>query len=240
MWSARAYPVDLRSGAPRESGAGRTADLFGSRATSSKSCIRRGRPQWRPRSSPSSRSTSAGSGRSQCCASSAADERVTEDRRSSATMTFGALPLAVFLSAGVSPIAMQLLDANGDLKRLPEFVDCLLTSDPPLTCASAIVEQVVFTPKHLDALLTSHHLVPECRVGRTIVAAEVAESTALLEALLADWLDFFFEPSPPGFVLFADHDEYTTLFAGVGTLRRRVGALKQKGFVEVSNYVRQL
>ena len=41
-------------------------------------------------------------------------------------------------------------------------------------------------------------------------------------------------------VLFADHDEYTTLFAGVGTLRRRVGALKQQGFVEVSNYVRHL
>jgi len=174
-------------------------------------------------------------------------------------MTFGALPLAVLLSGGVSPTAMQLLDANGDLQRLrrsvaafdqrtfrtpldrlPEFVDCVLASDPPLACASAIVEQVVFTPKHLDALLTSHDLVLKCHVGHTIVAADGAESTALLEALLADWLDFFFEPSPPGFVLFADHDEYTTLFAGVGTLRRRVGALKQKGFVEVSNYVRQL
>jgi hypothetical protein len=174
-------------------------------------------------------------------------------------MTFGALPLAVFLSAGVSPTAVQLLDANGELKRLrrnvaafeqrtfrtprdrlPYFVDCLLTSDPPLACASAIVEQVVFTPKHLDALLTSHDLVLTCHVGRTIVAADGAESSALLEALLADWLDFFFEPSPAGFVLFADHDEYTTLFAGVGTLRRRVGALREKGFVEVSNYMRQL
>src|SRR5207247_2491160 len=66
-------------------------------------------------------------------------------------MTFGALPLAVCVSAGVSPIAMQLLDANGELQRLrrsvvafeqrtfrtpleglPDFVDCLLTSDPPL------------------------------------------------------------------------------------------------------------
>ncbi len=154
---------------------------------------------------------------------------------------------------------MQLLDANGEIKRLrrsvaafeqrtfrtpldrlPDFVDCLLTSDPPIACASAIVEGVVFTPKHLDALLTSHHLVPEYHVGRTIVAADGAESSALLEALLADWLDFFFEPSPAGSVLFADHDEYTTLFAGAGTLRRRAGALKQKGFVEVSNYVRQL
>jgi hypothetical protein len=126
------------------------------------------------------------------------------------------------------------------LDRLPDFVECLLTSDPPLACASAIVKQVVFTPKHLDALLTSHHLVLEYHVGRTIVAADGAESSALLKALLADWLDFFFETSPPGFVLFADHDEYTTLFAGVGTLRRRAGALKQKGFVEVSNYVRQL
>jgi len=154
---------------------------------------------------------------------------------------------------------MQLLDADGELQRLrrnvaafeqrtfrtpldrlPNFVDCLLTSDPPLACASAIVEQVVFTPTHLDALLTSHHLVVKCHVGRTIVAADGAESSALLQALLADWLDFFFEPSPPGFVLFADHDEYTTLFAGVGTVRRRAGALKQKGFVEVSNYVRQL
>jgi hypothetical protein len=154
---------------------------------------------------------------------------------------------------------MQLLDANGELQRLrrsvaafeqrtfrtpldrlPGFVDCLLTSDPPLACASAIVEQVVFTPKHLNALLTSHHLVLEHHVGRTIVAADGAESSALLTALLADWLDFFFEPTPPGFVVFADHDEYTTLFAGVGTLRRRAGALKQQGFVEMSNYLRQL
>jgi hypothetical protein len=155
--------------------------------------------------------------------------------------------------------AMQVLEANGELKRLrrsvaafeqrtfrtpldrlPDFVDCLLTGDPPLACASAIVEQVVFAPKHLDTLLTSHQLTLEHHVGRTIVAADEAESSALLKALLADWLDFFFEPSPPGFVLFADHDEYTTLFAGVGTLRRRTGALKQKGFVEVTNYVRQL
>src|SRR2546426_5799868 len=125
---------------------------------------------------------------------------------------------------------MQVLDATGErqrirrsvavfeqrtfrtpLDRLPDFVDCLLTSDPPLTCASAIVEQVVFTPKHLDALLTSHHLVPECRVGRTIVAADGAEATAMPQGLAADWPGFFFQPRPPGFVLFADHDEYTTL-----------------------------
>lgn len=154
---------------------------------------------------------------------------------------------------------MQVLDATGELQRirrsvaafeqrtfrtpldrLSDFVDCLLTSDPPLTCASAIVAQAVFAPKHLDTLLTSHHLALEDPVGRTIVAADGAEASALLKALLADWLDFFFEPSPPGFVLFADHDEYTTLFAGVGTLRRRTGALKQTGFVEVTNYVRHL
>ena len=154
---------------------------------------------------------------------------------------------------------MQVLDVTGELQRIrrsvtafeqrtfrtpldrvPDFVDCLLTGDPPLTCASAVVEQVVFAPKHLDTLLPSHQLPLEQPVGRTIVAADGAESSALLKALLADWLDFFFEPSPPGFVLFADHDEYTTLFAGVGTLRRRTGALKQQGFVEVTNYLRQL
>jgi hypothetical protein len=45
-----------------------------------------------------------------------------------------------------------------------------------------------------------------------IIAAGPEEIAALLEAAWGDWLDFYFPPSPKRFQLFADHDEYTTVF----------------------------
>jgi hypothetical protein len=125
------------------------------------------------------------------------------------------------------------------LGRLAEFVECLFASDPP-SSAAAIVEQCVFQPKHLEALLASHDLPLQLNPDRRIIAAEGVESSALLGALLADWLDFYFEPIPKRFVLYADHDEYTTLFAAKkGPLAQLAHRLTGKGFIEISGYLRK-
>jgi len=125
------------------------------------------------------------------------------------------------------------------LKRLPVFVKIL--SDPSFASASVAVEQVVFPPKHLDSLLSSHQLPLEYGSGWTIEATGAKECVELLEATLADWLDFFFLPQPKRFLMYADHDEYTTLFAArKGSLSRLTTALTAAGVEEIPDYARSL
>lgn len=126
------------------------------------------------------------------------------------------------------------------LNRLPAFVAILLAG-PPLASASLTLDEVVFTPEHVNRLLSRHHVPQECRSGWTITATGQQESKALLTAALDDWLDFYFQPEPNRFLLYADHDEYTTLFAArKGTLSRLATALAAGGVAEVSDYVRTL
>jgi hypothetical protein len=39
------------------------------------------------------------------------------------------------------------------------------------------------------------------------------EIAPLLEAALGDWVDFLFVPVPKPFAIYADHDDYITLYA---------------------------
>ena len=99
----------------------------------------------------------------------------------------------------------------------------------------------MFTPKHLEGLLSSHQLPLEYGNGWTIEATGAKECVELLEAALADWLDFFFLPQPKRFLMYADHDEYTTLFgARKGSLSRLTTALAAAGVEEIANYERSL
>ncbi len=127
------------------------------------------------------------------------------------------------------------------LEQLPAFVATLLAGPLPVTSASVVVRQVVFPPRHLEAVLSSHGLPPACQAEWSIVAEDADESMVLLTATFADWLDFFFLPLPKSYLLYADHDEYTTLFAARrGTLSRMGSAMTAAGFAEVSDYVREL
>src|SRR5262245_10227459 len=102
--------------------------------------------------------------------------------------------------AGTAPGALENLrhGATGSLqctfatplKRLSEFVGALMPADMAIRGASAIVETVVFEPKHLDSLLVTHGLPTRYGIDWTIVAAGREEAARLLEALLGDWLDF--------------------------------------------------
>jgi hypothetical protein len=67
---------------------------------------------------------------------------------------------------------------------------------------------------------------------------EVAE---LLEAGLSDWVNFAFVPKPKAFVIYADHDEYTTFYANTkSSLNGVVQALSEAGFENVPDYERNL
>jgi hypothetical protein len=63
----------------------------------------------------------------------------------------------------------------------------------------------------------------------------------LLHTAFSDWFDFLFVPTPKPFVIYADHDEYTTFYANTrSNLNRVVQALSAKGFEEIAEYKRQL
>lgn len=127
------------------------------------------------------------------------------------------------------------------LDRLPKFVAALLPAHFLIASASLTLDEVVFTPKHLEALLSAHQLQLAYGSDWTISATGRQESTALLEATLADWVDFYFRPEPKRFLLYADHHEYTTIFAvRKGMVSRVADALKAAGFAEVPDFVRAL
>ncbi len=103
------------------------------------------------------------------------------------------------------------------------------------------MDQVVFEPKNLINLLSSHSITAECRRGTSLTGVSQEEVVLLLEAAFSDWVDFIFIPDPKPFAIFADHDEYTTLFANTrSNLHRVVADLSAQGFKMVRNYERRL
>ena len=127
------------------------------------------------------------------------------------------------------------------LKNLKPFVATISSALAPVGSASVTIDQVVFEPKHLIGLLSDHLLPPQYGHEWCIEAESQSEVEDLLEAALGDWVDFVFVPAPKPFVIYADHDEYTTFYANTkANLNRVVQSLKEEGFVSVPDYERQL
>jgi hypothetical protein len=85
------------------------------------------------------------------------------------------------------------------------------------------VETIVFTPHELIAYLNSFGIVTEegeegALNGAVIRAADASEAATLLECVFGEWIDFAFIPSPKTFVIYADHDNYTTVFTATPEL----------------------
>ena len=103
------------------------------------------------------------------------------------------------------------------------------------------IRQVVFEPENLIALLAQHSLGPESVRELAIVADGQEEVGLLLRAAFSDWLDFVFTPDPKPFVIYADHDQYTTLFSHTrSNLNSVVQPLEGDGFKTVEGYKRSL
>ena len=126
------------------------------------------------------------------------------------------------------------------LKNLPNFVRTILSANEHVQGGCLIINQVVFEPKHLMALLAEHSLPAPCGHGSSVTVAGEQEVAALLEAGLSDWVDFLFVPTPETFSIYADHDEYTTFYAvEISNLDRIVDALSAEGFASVAEYERR-
>jgi hypothetical protein len=126
------------------------------------------------------------------------------------------------------------------LKNLAPFAAAIMTASEPLQSSQVIIEQIIFEPQHLTALLSRYSVAAELRDGLAITAMDKEESQALLQAVLSDWVDFVFVPSPKPFAIYADHDEYTTFFANTrSNLNRVVKPLAEQGFQAITDYTRE-
>jgi hypothetical protein len=120
------------------------------------------------------------------------------------------------------------------LKDLPRFVGAVLSGVPDLRGGTAHLETIVFEPRALHTLLVGAG-ADAAAEGAAVTADTPADASALLAACLACWIDFFFVPAPRPFVLYADHDERTTVLATTRSgLNAGCGPLLAAGFRELS------
>jgi len=126
-------------------------------------------------------------------------------------------------------------------KDLQRFVATIFSAHESLQDGTVTIEQVVFEPKHLNSVLTKHSLPAQFGRDCSLSASGREEAAELLEAALADGIDFIFVPAPKPFVIYADHDEYTTFYANTkSNLNPIVEALSKQGFKLVEDYERDL
>jgi len=127
------------------------------------------------------------------------------------------------------------------LKNLPAFVLTIASAGEQWKTGSLTLELVVFEPRNLIALLERNSIPIRYERGVTLTASGKQEIEDLLCAVLGDWIDFLFVPEPKSFAIYADHDEFTTLYAQTrSNLNRVVHRLSDKGFKIERDYKRQL
>jgi hypothetical protein len=155
---------------------------------------------------------------------------------------------------------MRLFESPGTVKRfrrttwefqqtfetpsqdLVRFVDVIMSALPATKGALAVFDQVVFEPRYELVPLYAKYALPQKWYGDdlTIEATGATEARELLHAVLSEWIDLFFVPTPKRFVIYADHDEFITFLAHrKGQLSRVVEALNGAKFRAVE-YVRKL
>jgi len=157
--------------------------------------------------------------------------------RPSNAMNFSITP-GVMKKFGRTPWKFQTTFQT-PLENLVRFVSTILSVDERIESGIVTIHRIVFEPEKLGALADpgtlSFNLGHDC----SIRANGAEEVHALLRTALSDWVDFLFVPTPRRFVIYADHDEYTTFYANSkGSLRQVALALSAAGFREISDYQR--
>jgi hypothetical protein len=126
------------------------------------------------------------------------------------------------------------------LTKIAPFVSTILASVPSLQTARVTIESVAFEPKHLLEVLARHSLPRQYSKGTSVLADGQREIEELVRAVFSDSIDFLFVPTPKPFVIYADHDEYSTFYANTrSNLNRVTDALLADGIDEVPGYQRQ-
>ena len=126
------------------------------------------------------------------------------------------------------------------LRNLQPFVAIIITGRVQIQGATVTIDSVVFEPRNLNALLANQSLPPTLQRESSVQVTGQQQAEVLLEAALGDSVDFWFVPTPTPFVIYADHDEYTTFFANSkSNLNGVVEPLLKQGFQTV-DYERTL
>jgi hypothetical protein len=125
------------------------------------------------------------------------------------------------------------------LRNLPPFVARIMSAGGPLRGGSLVIELVVFEPRNLIDMLAAYAIPPKYGRGFCLRAEGQQEVEELLRVVLSDWVDFLFLPEPQTFAIYADHDEFTILFAHTqADLARVAEPLADDGFKVEAEYVR--
>lgn len=117
------------------------------------------------------------------------------------------------------------------LTSLEPFVSEIVSALAPIRKGIIAIDGYVFEPKNLRKLLSAHPKSMNLTHGWSIVSIATHSIKELLLATFQDWIDFAFIPIPQPFIIYADHDEYTTFYAMTkSNLNRVVQPLLAHGF----------
>jgi hypothetical protein len=123
-------------------------------------------------------------------------------------------------------------------KELTVFLEFLLLR-LPVEGGSLATDLVVFELRHVLALLDARGIPLRNKWEFFAEAQGQEDVSALLQATLRDGPDFLFVPSPARFAIYADHDEYLTLFLPTAqALDHLIHQLEAAAFTFVPDYFR--
>jgi hypothetical protein len=121
------------------------------------------------------------------------------------------------------------------LKDLERFVSVILTANPAKQ-GTVIVDEVVFDSEKINALI---NIAPETLGRDDSIKATDVEVAELLMASFSGWMDFLFIPAPKPFVIYSDHDEFTTFYANSkSALNHVIAPLRDAGYSVVRDWER--
>jgi hypothetical protein len=124
-------------------------------------------------------------------------------------------------------------------QNLQPFVTTIVSALQPLRSGAVTINQVVFEATDLVALAGTDS-IPQLVHDSTLSSVGPQDTEALLRAALRDSPDFVFIPTPRPFVIYADHDGFTTFFAHTkSNLNRVVIPLCRHGFKSVEGWQRR-
>jgi hypothetical protein len=125
-------------------------------------------------------------------------------------------------------------------KGYAAFASVVAAGEDPAAGSTLVVRESVFPPRRTRKLLAHGNPDTVLPAGSTIVI-DGLHAEALIAAALGDGIDFWYTPAAGGFTIYADHDDYATIFAPrQGAVSRLSERLRLAGFHEVPSYRRKL
>jgi hypothetical protein len=142
----------------------------------------------------------------------------------------------------LSEQSREMLQATFEVlpKQYGAFAASIAGGDDAAEGATLIVRANVFQPRRTRPVLAQGS--PETLLPPdTTIEVDGPHAEVLVAAVLADGVDFWFTPKAGGFTVYADHDDYATIFATrQGPVSRVSEQLRLAGFTEVPGYRRKL